>query len=654
MKRLEHNKIMVIAGLLFITVISHLPVFYTLFYHSLTGMPTANNGSINLSHVTSDHRIILDGKWEFYWNRLLVTEPQQDNRPDFLIRVSDYWSKYQLNGKFLPAAGFASYRLKIKEWNTSRPVTIYLPDFGSAYRVFVDGKLTAKSGVVSKQVPCIFTTPRAQIYPISLSKAPEHEVVVEVATTRFSGLYMSPVLMDYTKAIRGDNNRNNVRLILFGVALFSFLVLILAYILSRKEKKNSIWLPIMGTFVLMRIMLTTEFYSFWQDPVFFHLSYEAINPLMFLISFTFKYLLIYLVQELLGIAFSKKEKLGFLVYYAVIFFIYLFLPYGIYNRHLTILIPLCTYALEIYLFCKIYRNRNQLKKHGLLIYWGAILAITGLIIDSYYINGNIYPNMSLTLLILLTVYLILLSLVSAMRIGDMYQEFTIASSYLSQARTQINMQKEYYDALSLQMNEIRSIRHDMHHFVGVLRRLSEEKRYEELNEFLGEYAEKAEMEPLPVFCENIVANSILGYYSLRLKELGIPFRCSVSIPKQLWVSDGDICVILGNALDNAIEACDRLNDRKDRFIAVEVRNVKGQLLVKVQNSYNGILIKKGSHYHTTKESSHHGIGLGNIHKVAEAYGGFVRIEHTMEVFTLMAAFRNPENGRNVINNKSAE
>jgi len=642
MRKPELTKTLLIAGLLFIAVVSHLPVLYTLFYHSLSSMPTAKNGSINLYQISSDQRVILDGEWKFYWNRLIATEPQKADKPDFLIRVSDYWSRYKLNGKFLPADGFASYRLVIKEWNASRPVTVYLPDFGSAYRVFVDGKLAAESGVVSKQVSRIFTTPRARLYPLNLSKAPEHEVVVEVATTRFSGLYMAPVLMDYSSAIQADNSRNSLRLILFGIALFSFLVLILAYILSCREKKYSIWLPAMGVFVLMRIMLTTEFYSFWQDTVFFHISYEAINPLMFLISFAFKYLLIYLVQELLGIAFSRKEKLGFLLYYAVLFLIYYFLPYGFYNRHLTILLPVCTYALEFYLFCKIYRNRNQLKKYGLLIYWGTILAITGLIIDSYYINGNIYTNLSLAMLVLLTIYLMLLSLVSALRIGDMYHELTMASSHLSQARAQITMQKEYYDTLSLQMNEIRSIRHDMHHFVGVLRRLSEDEQYEELSRFLGEYAEKADMEPLPVFCENIVANSILGYYSLRLKELGIPFHCSVGIPKQLWVSDSDLCVILGNALDNAIEACGKLDNPKDRFIAVEVRNMKGQLLVKVKNSYNGILMKKGNYYHSTKNSSNHGIGLGNIHKVTEAYGGFVRIEHTTSVFTLMAAFRNLE------------
>jgi len=71
------------------------------------------------------------------------------------------------------------------------------------------------------------------------------------------------------------------------------------------------------------------------------------------------------------------------------------------------------------------------------------------------------------------------------------------------------------------MNEIRGIKHDLRHFVGVIRRLTKEGRYTELERFLREYTEKTETDPLPVFCENVVANSILGYYSLKAKEGGI-------------------------------------------------------------------------------------------------------------------------------------
>lgn len=638
MKESKHTKANLILGLIFVILFTHLPVIYTAFYHNLTGAHTAEGAKMDAAQFSKDRTIVLDGKWEFYWKRLIATNPQQEDKPDFLIKVPDYWSRYKIDGNWLSAGGFSSYRLMLQGLNYSHPITIYIPDFGSAYRIFIDGVLTAESGIVSKNTNKIFTVPKAMLYPVTLSKEGAHEVVIEAASTRFSGLYMAPVLKDYDRAVQEESNRANLRFILFGIVLFSFFVLIVIYRLPFRKEIQSAWLPVMILFVLLRIMLTTEFYSFWQRTVFFNLSYEATNGLMFLVTFVLKFLLIFLIQEQFEITFTRKEKCSFFLYYTAIYLLYVFIPHGIYNRYLTILLPVSTFALEFYSFFKVYFGRHQLKKYGILIYWGVILAVSGLILDCYYINGNIYPNMSLALLTLLAVYLMIVSLVYALRTADVYNDYTVSSSRLAMAKSQITMQKEYYDALSRQINEIRGIKHDIRHFIGVINRLSEEGQYDELKRFLNEYAKKTETEPLPVFCDNIVANSILGYYSLKAKEGGIPFRCNCSIQRKLSVSDSDLCVVLGNALENAVEACKRMDNPNMRFITAEARTINSQLLLKIENAYNGFLNIQEESYLSTKSGKFHGIGLQNIRKIVEAYGGFVKTEHNEKVFTLMAAF----------------
>jgi len=638
MTEMKHTKAWLLAGLLFVLLCSHLPVMYTLFYHDLTAAPTAEGGSMDVKGVSTAKDIILDGNWAFYWNRLIADESEQAGNADFLIRVPDCWSKYKIAGTYLTANGCASYRLTLRGLEASRPVTVYMPDFGSAYRVFIDGELAAESGVMSQNSDEVFTTTGVKLHPVMLSDASEHVIIIEVATTRFSGLYMAPVLKEYDRAIQDDSNRNTVRLILFGMALFSFFVLIVTYCLSFQKGKRSFWLPVMGLLILLRIMLTTEFYSFWQNTVFFHLSYEAADPLMFLVSFAFKYLLIYLIESLLGIKFSRKEKLLFLLYYAALFLFYLFVPTGFYDRHLTIALPAAAFAIEIYAFFKVWFNRRRLKKYGLLIYWGTVLAILGLIVDCYYINGNIYLNMSLALLISFSAFMMILSVVAALRTADLRSELALSSFRLVLARKQIAMQADYYDALSAQINEVRAVRHDMHHFVGVMKRLSGEGRFGELDRFLSDYADKNEAEPLPVFCENVVVNSILGYYYLKAKEHDTMFRCACAIPKQLSVSDSDLCVVLGNALENALEACGKLTEPASRLISAEARITGGRLLFKIENSYNGLLNQKDGYYLSTKNDQGHGIGLRNIQKVVDACGGFLKMEHSGTTFTLMAAF----------------
>jgi len=159
-----------------------------------------------------------------------------------------------------------------------------------------------------------------------------------------------------------------------------------------------------------------------------------------------KFLLIFLIREQFGISFSNKEKYGFLIYYIIIYLAYLFVPNDIYNRYLTILLPVSTFALEIYSFFKVFFGRHNMEKYGILIFWSNILAISGLIIDCYYINGNIYPNLSLALLIMLSACLFIQSLVSALRIAEVYKDLAVSSSRLEQARIQISIQKQYYGA----------------------------------------------------------------------------------------------------------------------------------------------------------------------------------------------------------------
>lgn len=160
--------------------------------------------------------------------------------------MPDCWSKYKIGGAYLPAEGCASYRLKLSGLESALPVTVYIPDFGSAYRVFIDGELTAESGIVSEDIGKVFTTTGVKLHPVTLSGKTEHEIVIEVATTRFSGLYMAPILKEYDRVIQEDGTRDTVRLILFGMALFSFFVLILTYSLPFRRGRRSFWLPAMG------------------------------------------------------------------------------------------------------------------------------------------------------------------------------------------------------------------------------------------------------------------------------------------------------------------------------------------------------------------------------------------------------------------------
>lgn len=638
MTKVKNYKWSFILAFILTVIFINSPVVYTYFYHSITGAPEASKATMDLSYIDSiDEKIYLDGQWEFYWKKFIVTDSEKIVKPDLIMRVPDEWSRYKINDKKLPAIGFGSYKLTITGIKHDNNVSLFIPDYGGAYRIFINGKLTAESGVVSKNIDKVYTVPKAKLYPLKLLAGKSHEIVIEVATSKFSGLYITPILSDYNKLLYENKIKNAIWYMLFGIALFSFFSLIAMYILVVRRKLHFFWMPVIILFILIRIMLTSEFYSLWQSTLFFGMSYESTNELMYLTTFVLKYLLIFFVQEQCGIIFSKKGKIGFLIYYVFLYLIYILMPKDIYNNYLSVYIPMLTYVLDIYMLIKIYLNRNKLKKFGFVVLICVILIISGIAIDSYYINGKIYIDMSMTLLILFTVFLLIMSCIYLIRSFDLEDDFAISSSRLELANRQIAIQNEYYNTLRGQIDEIREIKHDIHHFIGVMSSLANEGEFDKLEIFLNEYSEKVKKEQLPVFCENVVVNSIIGYYYIQAKKYGIDFKSRCKVDNQIAISDSDICIVLGNAFENAIDACRQMDTSEIRFVSVEVRTMKGQLLLKVKNSYNGSLEIRDGKFISAKGGKSHGIGIINIKKVMESYGAFLKIKYDEKEFTLMTA-----------------
>jgi sensor histidine kinase regulating citrate/malate metabolism len=274
---------------------------------------------------------------------------------------------------------------------------------------------------------------------------------------------------------------------------------------------------------------------------------------------------------------------------------------------------------------------------GFAVYLSAVLASIGWLLYSRSINGMVPLDMPSALLIGLFVISILINWVYHRRIAALHDDFAETASRLEQANSQIGKQKQYYAALGDQMNEIRAIKHDIHHVMQVTRALAEEGRIDELKSLLQEYGDKTSLESLPVFCENIVANSIIGHYHLLAKdhEISLESRCRIHADNP--ISDSDLCVVLGNMLENAVEACLRITSGS-RFICIEANSANHHHLIRIRNSYNpGTVEQAGGRLLSSKQGKPHGFGLSNIEKIIASYNGTFTIEHNRDEFILMAA-----------------
>lgn len=115
----------------------------------------------------------------------------------------------------------------------------------------------------------------------------------------------------------------------------------------------------------------------------------------------------------------------------------------------------------------------------------------------------------------------------------------------------------------------------------------------------------------------------------------IKLSSNIMVPENLPIENVDLCIILGNLLDNAIEACKRLSDDDEKFIKIEIRRKNAFLIIIISNSFNGEIIMNGNKYESIKINEEYcGIGLSNVSSMVEKYDGDMKISHVDEVFTV--------------------
>ncbi len=177
---------------------------------------------------------------------------------------------------------------------------------------------------------------------------------------------------------------------------------------------------------------------------------------------------------------------------------------------------------------------------------------------------------------------------------------------------------------------MRGWRHDYHNHIQALLALvgNEEKT----REYLLRLNDDLTTVDTVLKTGNVMVDAILNSKLSLIKSRQIAVNAKAVVPARLQVSEIDLCVIIGNLLDNAMEACLKQEEESGRFIRVFIGVMKGQLYLSVTNSAGGEIRKEGKRYLSTKDSPSHGFGLMRVDRIAEKYDGYVNRQHEAGVF----------------------
>jgi sensor histidine kinase regulating citrate/malate metabolism len=150
---------------------------------------------------------------------------------------------------------------------------------------------------------------------------------------------------------------------------------------------------------------------------------------------------------------------------------------------------------------------------------------------------------------------------------------------------------------------------------------------------------KGELDEIPVLVRTShpIVDAVLTSYLQRANQSGISVQMDVRLPNEITVPAVDLCVLIGNAVDNAINACELLSEDHSKKISIAIYQKDLSLLIEVKNSYSPNLKQP-------KERASHGLGLKNIENVAKRNNGFFEITSDTDTFCISIIIHNPVTG----------
>ena len=179
-------------------------------------------------------------------------------------------------------------------------------------------------------------------------------------------------------------------------------------------------------------------------------------------------------------------------------------------------------------------------------------------------------------------------------------------------------------------NIMRGWRHDYRNHISVMLAELKTGQLSELENYLQELTADLNTVDTVVKTGNVTVDAILNSKLSLAKTKDIKTDVTATVP-ETDISDVELCVIIGNLLDNAMEACMKISDESLRFIRVYIGTFKEQFYISVTNAMTGEPKRIGKIYKTDK-SGEHGFGLMRIDSIIKKYGGYLRREHDEGVF----------------------
>lgn len=609
-----------LALVLTILISSALFLFLNRFDNKYThSAPQAINGALYVSEedwTNTPIRYLRDG-WRYYSDRLLTPSSLEQQGDDYQYISIGKSTNFSLGDLRRNPHGSASYAMTLYLPEKEHTYTIELPEVYSSYRFYINDKLILQMGypeadAYRSQTQCRMITFEASGKAKLLLSVSDYSWV-------YSGLVYPPAFGEPLNLNTSRGLRIGICLIITTVAMM--LVILTLYLAIRTlGRRSNTW------FFFLLCLATTVFTSYsvvhgiialpiqpWYSIELFsgHLVTLLVILLHNRICETRPYARF--ISEIAAgtvCVFSLLYGLSAAWLTLPVMFAYSFVVFGI--KLLTSVYLLLTAAIAVH---------RYIEKATVLLYADIVYACSfawdRLLPDYEPILGGWFQEWgSLSLILAIGVVL-------WYDVAMGYRHSLVYAEEQRQMKRQLAMQVEHLRQMNQKVDESSKLRHDFRHHLRTLMTLSEDGHKEKLENYIRGITEINEGTRLGRLTDNVELDALVQYYFNLAQSEGILFRTRLRFPEELNFPIVDLCGLLGNLLENAIEACQRQHTG-DKIIFFAGRLQDGHIEFVLDNSFEGELRTRGGRYLSSKRSGF-GLGISSVLETVERYGGVINL-----------------------------
>mgnify|MGYP002090974034 FL=1 len=207
-------------------------------------------------------------------------------------------------------------------------------------------------------------------------------------------------------------------------------------------------------------------------------------------------------------------------------------------------------------------------------------------------------------------------------------EDKIKLNYLETLKQQ---EQENYKLLTLSYKQVREFKHDIENQFSVLKDMLENDDTDAAKEYLVKLSSFVRLANRLCYTGNNAVDSIVNIKGSLARTYGIEFICKVNIITSIKANELELCRIIGNALDNAIEGCQRSNS-PSKHVWISISEEREKLFLVITNTSDEV--DTDSLTSTKKEKGLHGIGVSSIKSSVDRLGGLVKFDCKDGIFKL--------------------